>query len=81
MTKASKEQLKVIQTIFGGSIDYCKRNFRIHNGKVVETFYDLHNSRQPRKVMEHPLSTGEVARTLHSLDAYGLKQIIKGDKK
>jgi hypothetical protein len=55
MTKASKEQLKVIQTIFGGSIDYCKRNFRVHNGKVVETFYDLHRSRPPRKVWEHPL--------------------------
>ena len=76
MTKASKEQLKVIQTIFGGSIDYCKRNFRVHNGKVVETFYDLHRSRPPRKVLEHPLSTGEVARTLHSLDAHGGRQLI-----
>lgn len=81
MTKASKEQLKALQAVFGGSIDYCKRNFRVKNGKVVETFYDLHSSRQPRKVMEHPLPTGIVARAVHSLDAYELRQPIKGDKK
>ena len=46
MTKANKVQLKMIQTIFGGSIDYCKRNFRVdNNGKIVETFYDIHKNR------------------------------------
>ena len=45
MTKANKVQLKMIQTIFGGSIDYCKRNFRVDNGKIVETFYDIRKQR------------------------------------
>ena len=52
MTKANKVQLKMIQTIFGGSIDYCKRNFRVgDNGKIVETFYDVRKQRTNDKVL------------------------------
>ena len=47
MTKAKKEHLRKIQAVFGGSIDWCKRNFRVNEKGVIQrTYYDLVQSRK-----------------------------------
>lgn len=41
MTKAKKKHLLRIQEAFGGSLDYCKRNYRVNaEGVIVRTYYD-----------------------------------------
>lgn len=47
MTKAKKKHLLKIQAVFGGSIDWCKRNFRVdENGIIQRTYYDIAREHQ-----------------------------------
>lgn len=63
MTKANKAQLLKIQTVFGGSIDYCKRNYRVNGaGVIVRTYYDTINIHRHSVKKFRPLSSNNRAR-------------------
>ena len=53
MTKAKKKHLLRIQEAFGGSLDYCKRNYRVNaEGVIVRTYYDaIRTHKQDIKVL------------------------------
>lgn len=63
MTKANKTHLLKIQAVFGGSLDYCKRNYRVNeNGVIVRTSYDaIRTHEQDAKALRIFLHGGVVS--------------------
>lgn len=60
MTKAKKKHLLKIQELFGGSLDYCKRNYRVNeDGVITMTGYDVASSRQQAKTICHTFLYGK----------------------